>query len=529
MKLYGVAIAAVPKRDDVKVVQVICTPIAVVDGHRHEFEVLEEIKFTDEFNLNDTEQAINCFSQCVDVIELMVALQKESCEENNSSYRPVALDIGNDARNPVNLNAIYMQLFGERFSPVLTYDEILLQKSRHAGFKIEEWDSVGAEVGQLVDSLFSSSSVDYEFVSGIVSREFLEAENDPELRRQMLVAVIAQLKRFKLIESNQAIVAINAVLEGHFLVEKTNSLNELKQKLIDFIDSKYPDQPDPFEAFLETIKNSGVDLPDSHPLKTYRSQRRRVLDHLHMVYPLSYNIVVSHQRCEEETDAAEKAHAQFFGNFFINDEFFEVYQNLQKLLKECTLYEGSFHPAVDLFTENPVDLDAQNFKPNNQDEKILELKHRIDHGDTNAHFELIELAKEIGRESGNRQTNNPDILVYSTPPRGYAQSLELQKTMPRFSFFHWDRAYWEAFHQGFDETYTGPYNSRPKLPLDPRMPPFTDPCAWRIRDQFEIVQGTRAEDGFQDRTKWKNQIVESAARMAQISSAEVYELHFELQ
>lgn len=115
MKLYGLAIAVVPKKDSPEIMGVTCTAIAVDDSDLKKIESIDEHTFDDEFGLMDTSKLMDCFVRLVNALDGVVKLQTQSLGSKN--FRKVAVDIGEDSRNPININAIYYQLFGERFSP----------------------------------------------------------------------------------------------------------------------------------------------------------------------------------------------------------------------------------------------------------------------------------------------------------------------------------------------------------------------------------------------------------------------------
>lgn len=115
MKLYGLAIAVVPKKANPEIMGVTCTAVAVDDSDLKKIETIDEHTFDDEFGLLDTPQLMDCFVKLVNALDGVVKLQTQSLGSKIS--RKVAVDIGEDSRNPININAIYYQLFGERFSP----------------------------------------------------------------------------------------------------------------------------------------------------------------------------------------------------------------------------------------------------------------------------------------------------------------------------------------------------------------------------------------------------------------------------
>lgn len=116
MKLYGLAIAVVPKKDDPSTMAVTCTAIAVDNADLKAIETVEHHSFKTEFCMADTAALMECFTRLVDTLNAVVEIQKTSLGKRE--YRKVALHIGEDSRNPTDLDAIYYNLFGEEFFSV---------------------------------------------------------------------------------------------------------------------------------------------------------------------------------------------------------------------------------------------------------------------------------------------------------------------------------------------------------------------------------------------------------------------------
>lgn len=132
MKLYGLAVSCVPKRNTPSTMQLTCTPIYVASDNPKKFEIVDRLEPKDkdgnptkiEFDLTNTREVMSCFVQLVDMLEELVKLQTESCNKAKVPYQAVPLHLGEDGRNPTNLNALYMQLFGERIFPFRSDEEI---------------------------------------------------------------------------------------------------------------------------------------------------------------------------------------------------------------------------------------------------------------------------------------------------------------------------------------------------------------------------------------------------------------------
>ena len=118
MKLYGLALAAIPRENYSNIIDMTCTPISVADKKQTEFEVLDKLAFKTTFNVTKGKEVRNCFVKTADLIEKLVDLQKASLAENHvKDYRPVVLQIGQDSRKPIRRKKLIRLLFGGASSP----------------------------------------------------------------------------------------------------------------------------------------------------------------------------------------------------------------------------------------------------------------------------------------------------------------------------------------------------------------------------------------------------------------------------
>jgi hypothetical protein len=174
---------------------------------------------------------------------------------------------------------------------------------------------------------------------------------------------------------------------------------------------------------------------------------------------------------------------------------------LPGLLDKCTLSWGSFF-GVDTTLKS-------NSPQSGLDLQLIELKKRFDGGDPAAKSEIIKIAYQKGRSQGRHSTISYPNWIFTTDDHDfstYKSSPELQKSFPSYSFYEWDPAFREAFFRGYGETLDVPYTQSMKLPMDQVNPPFVDPCADMIRDQFEVIQGIRAARQTRDNNVGKRNI-----------------------
>ena len=394
LNLYGVAIAILPKKETPHILDVICTSITVNDTNLETFKILEggEYTYKTECNSTDVADSMLCFARAVNTIEKVVGLQKASIdaynlEGHNVPYRPVALEVGEDSRNPVNIDFSYMLLFDERFSPHRTNEDI--RDSYFKGFLIN-----GEKFETLLDEEKNSVAMNNPFF-------------------------ISHLKE----KADKRNVAEGAI--KHAQPIRANYLSEYK------------------------------DFP-----------------------------------CE----------------------FAMACQRLPKLLRQCTFYRGNFTLYGDYSAKSKA------LRPNAIDAELIHLKPSFDSGDLDAFNRIKKIAQDAGVEIG--KSRNAEKYFAVAAPIGYAKNKRMQKRMPRYSFYHWhdpnDKErfpFKEAFHDGFKKTYKGRYTIKFKFPLDPPSPPFTNPVALMIQDQFQILRGTREPNNIREWPELKQQLSNTASNI----------------
>ncbi len=114
MKLYGVAVAVVPKQDNPNSYNVICTPIAMDQANQRNFHILENLKYKADFDSMDLASTAEAFAKMVQMINAVTKMQEKSCKAAGVEYRPTALVIGEHSQQKVKLDGIYTLLFGEK-------------------------------------------------------------------------------------------------------------------------------------------------------------------------------------------------------------------------------------------------------------------------------------------------------------------------------------------------------------------------------------------------------------------------------
>jgi len=119
-QLYGMAIFAVPKKEDANTYTLTCTPISVSKESQERIDVVDDLKFTATFQLDNLESISKVFVQLVNMLEEITKRQND----NLKSPKPVSLYIGQDGSNPVAFDAIFTLLFNQRFHAPMTDDGI---------------------------------------------------------------------------------------------------------------------------------------------------------------------------------------------------------------------------------------------------------------------------------------------------------------------------------------------------------------------------------------------------------------------
>lgn len=113
MNYYGVTFAVIPKKDNPDSYSVICTPIVMDQADQSRFHVLEDLKYTQDFNSLDMKSTVQAFIKMVNTIDSVISLQERSCKEACIDYAPIALKIGQHSQHQVQQDGIYTLLFGK--------------------------------------------------------------------------------------------------------------------------------------------------------------------------------------------------------------------------------------------------------------------------------------------------------------------------------------------------------------------------------------------------------------------------------
>ncbi len=427
MKLYGLAIAVAPTpaSDNPNLMGIVCTPICVSDTNRDEFEILDggrdkegrlrpNLVYKAKFDSHNTAEVMECFVKTVEVLDRVVQLQQDSCFDHGIPYRPLVLEIGEDGRNPTNLNALYMQLFAQRFNPPVS---------------------------------------DFDIKSDVFDKNALRVFFDNKSYGQLTDEQRAKLD-----------IPTDKLLLKQFFQDPAKKRIERNNR---------------FEAELAAVEQTRVG---------YLAE--------HQALPPAFA-----QACER----------------------------LGVLFNQCSLREGSFSgpDGKGLDKETPLDTELARLKKDFESTDV-QVKEK-------ARSEIVFYAKKEGRKLADQANKNLSLFWFG-PPYEYTEYLkrkdrtpETDKQMqdslpPRFTFYHWDKQFKEAFHEAFQEDYWGPNNLRLKLPLDPPNPFFTDPVYYRLLDELEVVKqieieqgrrpyttrGTRSEDGIEDRAAWRKKVMDDA-------------------
>ena len=216
---------------------------------------------------------------------------------------------------------------------------------------------------------------------------------------------------------------------------------------------------------------------------------------------LSDEVVTQYaQSYDKPVQDALKRHRQNgprFSNIKKDSRMRRACGKLAKCLDQCSLQFARFN--ISTFSE-------ENTMPEQHDleQRLIELKKSFDDGDESARIELIQIAKQRGIDEaiGVRENNLlSNGFGFPRPwPENADDDQELREKHPQFSFYDWHPAFRRAFFDGYNEISRQhiPYNRTLKLPLDPKSPFFTDPCAWMVRDQLEIAEGKREPHLFED-------------------------------
>lgn len=189
-------------------------------------------------------------------------------------------------------------------------------------------------------------------------------------------------------------------------------------------------------------------------------------------------------------------------------------RRLRDLLGKCHLQLGSYTIGEDEVADIIEDA-AQSME-------LLVYQHiKNEYPHAAAPYEYMkELAYKRGRKYGQMVTEVPETFS-EAPLQILKKDPKLKEKYPIYYFYDWDEDFRKEFKRGFHETYIGPHNRNFKLACDTRNPPFSDPCADRIRDQFEIVNGRRSEDGVIDDANERLMIMGMLERVIEVQQREL--------
>lgn len=116
MKLYGLASAFLHDTDDNSKLHIHCNPIAMTDGDREHFEVVQDLAYKETVDLGDIAATCRAFTRFVNTWEEVIRRQKSGMERAEDKELPVAFLAGDAAFNKININALFVAFFGQRFS-----------------------------------------------------------------------------------------------------------------------------------------------------------------------------------------------------------------------------------------------------------------------------------------------------------------------------------------------------------------------------------------------------------------------------
>jgi hypothetical protein len=179
MKLYGVAISVTHADDHSDLFNVTCNPLEVTNGKRGECKILEELRPHPEktplqFHAGDTKSLMKCFVKVVDTLDKTVKLQEQSCTEQRIKYVPIAVEIGQDSRKPIHVDALHAHLFGERLFPRPTRPQIEQKLVRSKEVEKESQSEFGKKYADLREE-------EQDFVKAVLNIDgFVEAIDEQQ-------------------------------------------------------------------------------------------------------------------------------------------------------------------------------------------------------------------------------------------------------------------------------------------------------------------------------------------------------------
>jgi hypothetical protein len=146
LELHGASIALIPDRMEQTLYKLIFTPVAMSNKKPANFRnlldyrVLNDLQFSTEFRLTDGPGVRSCFVRIVQHLEILAQRQEASCGCARKETQPLLLIVGQDSARPVDVKALYSQLFGKHLDGPTTSlcptaaDHTLGLSPEHDGF-----------------------------------------------------------------------------------------------------------------------------------------------------------------------------------------------------------------------------------------------------------------------------------------------------------------------------------------------------------------------------------------------------------
>lgn len=112
LKQYGLAISAIPDKDNPTLMTVYCNGICVFGGQREHFKLVPELSFKEEVDLTRQGSLEGTYIKVVDTLEQALNAHRQSLDQHEIQLRsPLQVYLGEAHANPVCISTIIEKLF----------------------------------------------------------------------------------------------------------------------------------------------------------------------------------------------------------------------------------------------------------------------------------------------------------------------------------------------------------------------------------------------------------------------------------
>lgn len=497
MDLYGAAIAIIPSKNNPDSYKLTITPIAASNRKPTDFkkfmeyQVLQDLRVDDEFNILDTEKVRACFISAVHVLNELTTYQEESCRRAGKPTQPIALIIGQSKTTPANYDVILRQLFGSTLRPEnidVDSDAIEAIASSHEGLrelaKFQYLATGSRAVGICIDYLGTQGF----------------------FRDSARVASFNQSSYFRDLPAHEQLAAVDF-----------QDLETLKRKFSAAIERKSPPYHETSRLFFGSKTPAALQKSIIQRARDTEVSDPKSIEGIEMlaralVLQCQIDIRSSSkfqglnlaQRIAQITEEYKDKVISTLEKFTNKYAQFAIFERQRKCMQEAPPNEPAFIDACTQLTHliDKVILKKGDFQvlgpggamflSNARDkmERDSATQRELLREDPDAYYRLLDSAQKAGEAHANGQAKIIPNIFQAFGTTNLDESPQVRA----------------SFNDAFRRHYKGRHNCWIKQGLDEPAPFFVDPLLWMIADQHEVMFGSRHELDVTDRQSWKEEL-----------------------